>query len=222
LAQGAQAIEAKPALTKALTPVKPAVPSAASSDAKPLDVRAKLAEFKPSPKPASPTIMPPVQMAVVEQVVIDKPVVNVEPVAIATPDISEQVSAKIQDVQDWASLLQQLELSGMAKQFALNCVLSDINERLLTLTVEEQHAKMFNERIKMQIETALQKHFDSKIALQIVIGKSEQETPAATDKRIAADKMQAAEQALINDKNVHFIQNQFNAIIDKNSIKPRQ
>jgi len=132
-----------------------------------------------------------------------------------------QTSNQYEYIHDWAALLQQLDLAGMAKQFALNCTIYEQSEHKIILKVDEQHAKMLNDRLKIQIELALQKHFNSKIRLQIDIGKTEQETPAAADKRVTASKQQAAEEALMGDKNVHFIQAQFHAIIDKNSIKPR-
>lgn len=148
---------------------------------------------------------------------------------VSAPEVSQtQVetatvsAAVLAQAGDWATILNQLPLNGIAKQFALNCVMQSLDANKIVLLVDEQHGKMLNERVTQQIEVCLQKYFNNKVKLSVQVGQAEQETPAAVKKRIVSDKMQAAEQALMGDKNVHFIQKNFHAIIDKNSIKPRE
>lgn len=146
---------------------------------------------------------------------VNETVIDAVQVEVALPPLNVSPGAL-----DWSALLPRLNLNGFAKQLALNCVLVDYTEGMAKLMVDEHHRHMLNDRVRGQIEVAMQQHLGGKLKLIIEVGKPVQETPAAIDKRVMESKQQVAQEFLLQDKHIQFMQAEFNATMDPNSIKP--
>ena len=126
------------------------------------------------------------------------------------------------DKTDWATMVARLNIGGLLQQLADNAVMEFRDANRIELTLDEKYAQLHNREREAELQIALQEYFsnpDLKLVMQV--GAPEQETPAATRKRITDEKQLAAEESIANDPNVKALQEGFNAEVNSGSVRPR-
>ncbi|MDT8397984.1 MAG: DNA polymerase III subunit gamma/tau [Pseudomonadales bacterium] len=157
---------------------------------------------------------------------LDLPVAETPGGAEAVPDETASEEAAVSSVTletltplTWISLFPKLNVSGITRNIAANCELLAFARDTVTLRLEEVQSSVYNEEHKRRIQAALSEYFAQPLTLQIEIGETGSETPAAHRKREAEERQQAAIRTFENDVNVREIIARFAGSIQPESIE---
>jgi DNA polymerase-3 subunit gamma/tau len=124
----------------------------------------------------------------------------------------------------WISLFYQLELEGITRSIAANCLLQSVENSRLVMVLNEKQAAVFNEEHQRRITSQLKKYFGQDIVLEITSGaidtERDGETPAAWRERMDLERQHEAERIFENDETVKAILETFSGSIQLDSIEP--
>lgn len=162
---------------------------------------------KPAPRTA------PAATGVSRQVVAEP-----APVRQAAPVLNTASTADL----DWNALLSQLNLQGMARELAKNCVLVSFSEGRLVLNLAPQHKHLQSNKIAQdKLQAALSEYFVKSIRLVVELGAAKDvATPAAVEQHEKQTRQQQAEEAIKQDAFVREAQAHLGAQVIENSIRP--
>ena len=146
-----------------------------------------------------------------------------------TPNVRAQTPAPTQpkttpqpnnaNSTDWANILPNLELSGMAQVLASNCTLTELTDNKLELTLAATHEAMLNKKLVERIEQTITKYFNKPMKLDIKVTASDIQTPAKQQQETQQARQASATDAIKNDSQVKKIMDIFDATLDVGSIK---
>jgi DNA polymerase-3 subunit gamma/tau len=181
-----------------------------------LPVRAAVAAAAPARPAAAPAAVaaipaiPVAVQAVPAQLVPAQPVAA--PVAVAVAGNS---------ALDWNVLLAQLNVQGMARELAKNCVLESFADGRLALSLAPQHKQFLtNKMAQDKLQAALSDYFAQPIRLSLSVGApASAATPAAVERQEMQVRQQTASDAISQDPFVREAKAQLDAQIVENSIK---
>jgi len=121
---------------------------------------------------------------------------------------------------NWAGLVEALNLRGMVKQLAVNCILQEKSATEVRLTLSKQNEQLLNSAMQKKLEEALCNSLQQKLKLHIELGEQQVESPAKTSQRNQAELQQSAEDIIQQDPMVQALKENFNAEVVPNSVKP--
>jgi len=121
---------------------------------------------------------------------------------------------------NWAGLVEALNLRGMVKQLAVNCILQEKSATEIRLTLSKQNEQLLNSAMQKKLEEALCSSLQQKLKLHIELGEQQVESPAKTSERNQAELQQSAEDIIQQDPMVQALKENFNAEVVPNSVKP--
>ena len=124
------------------------------------------------------------------------------------------------NVNDWNSLIQEMSLAGLTKEFANHCVLDQLTENKIELYVCSDQEHLLASKQKDNLEQALKDHFGSTLKISISVKDVDAETPAQKRLREQQEAASAAKSSIENDPNINALAEAFGAAVDENSIKP--
>jgi DNA polymerase-3 subunit gamma/tau len=178
------------------------------------------------PAAATGAIMPAAIGAVSERVA---PAASVQarpaaaPVAAAVnPVVSPVAKAAAGNAAlDWNVLLAQLNVQGMARELAKNCVLESFVDGRLALSLAPQYKQFLtNKMAQDKLQAALSEYFAQPIRLSLSVGApASAATPAAVERQEMQVRQQAASDAISQDPFVREAKAQLDAQIVESSIK---
>ena len=116
-------------------------------------------------------------------------------------------------VSEWGLLVEQLGLTGMARQVALHCALAAREGDSFRLALESSHAQMLTKPVEDRIRAALEQHCGRPIQLKFQIGNVTATTPADQQKQRQAERQQIAAEQIARDPHVREMQEIFDARI---------
>ena len=150
-----------------------------------------------------------------------EPVSEPEPQAEPTPmPLAEPESD--QDVGSWwAALVERLPLDGAARNLARNTVLAARQENQWTLRLSTGHQVLVNPERTQELAGALSDYFQRRIRLNLEYDADAGDTPEAIDQERRRVRLEEARGALLEDRTVQTLIQQFNARLDESSIQPR-
>jgi DNA polymerase-3 subunit gamma/tau len=119
---------------------------------------------------------------------------------------------------DWNSLCQILNLTGLTKILAANCVIKSIINDRWTLWLDQNQSPLLNSTQEQRLQKIVSDHFGKPIHLRIEITKEAIPTLAREQEQQKAAHHHAAVAAITQDQNVQDILKSFNANIDLTSI----
>ncbi len=163
-----------------------------------------VAETKPG-KPALPTTS---SQAAPEP----QPEPEAPAAATATGDAS--------DLNDWVSLVPRLEIVGMTKELANNCMFQSIDGSSIALGISKAKENMVTGNAKAKLESALAKYLGMSVNLQINPTDEEGVTPAANQQAIKENRQKSAEQSIMEDDFIREMQEAFDAEPVPGTVKP--
>ena len=121
---------------------------------------------------------------------------------------------------DWATVLAQLNVQGMAQQLAKHCTLNHFSNQQLTLSLSPEHKHLQTNKTAIEkLQAALGGYFAQPIKLNIVLGKAETVTPAVLEQQEKQIKQQQAHDSIVNDTFVREAQAELGANLVAESIK---
>ncbi|WP_051640762.1 DNA polymerase III subunit gamma/tau [Thiomicrorhabdus sp. Milos-T2] len=145
--------------------------------------------------------------------------------------LGEIIEDEIQDVidenfvpsndalKDWLTIIERLNLKGMANDMARNSVLVAMTENTLQMSIdpEQQYAKP--EMVLEQIDAAVKAYFGSNFSLEVVQA-NEHFTPVKLEQKLASDKQQAAQQSIESDSVVNALISNLGMEVIPGTLKP--
>jgi DNA polymerase-3 subunit gamma/tau len=144
------------------------------------------------------------------------------PRAAAVPAASPATAAAPAniDAASWPRIVEGANLSGMVRQFALNCVPASFERDVLTLRLDEVVDARRSRAIEDKLQQALTKYLGRELRLLFEISQSELVTPARQRALADQDKVARAAAAFEADPVVKGLQERFGAEVDAASVKP--
>ncbi len=123
------------------------------------------------------------------------------------------------EAQKWAEYVPCLNLTGLVRELAMNVAPKAVQDNVLQLILHRNHAELVSkERIDV-LADAVNRRFGTHFRLEVAIGETDRETPAASVERHAEERHQSAQTAIQNDPNVKEIIKRFDAKIIPESIQ---
>jgi DNA polymerase-3 subunit gamma/tau len=134
----------------------------------------------------------------------------------AAPKVTGEVSM----ARDWKSLIDEMALSGLARELAGHCVLKEhTGDKLhLVLLPSQEHLLKTSQRDRLQ--SAITEHFGKGVKLVISVENSDEETPKQEKERLEEDRKKQAVTDFNEDPAVKEMVDIFDASIEQNSIQP--
>ncbi|MDA8257355.1 MAG: DNA polymerase III subunit gamma/tau [Betaproteobacteria bacterium] len=162
------------------------------------------AQVRPSPAVApAPTPVPPAASAITTPAAVT-------PAAQATAAADE----------DWHALVARLPLSGMAKQLAQHCELSERTETAIRLRLAPVHKHLLGKPQQDKLQAELQASYGCPLRLEIDVAEPATETPAERSRNAQRERQERAIASIEQDPFVRDVVDLFDASIDESTIKP--
>lgn len=149
---------------------------------------------------------------------------TVSPASVEVPPTSERPmgdSLPPGGGEGWESIVGQLGLAGMSKMFANHCSLISQEDNLVALALSKRHDSLKNDTVVAKLETALQSYYRNEgLRVRIELQDGDPESPAARQKRHAAQLQLEAEASISVDPVVGNLKAQFGAEVVPGSVRP--
>ncbi len=124
------------------------------------------------------------------------------------------------DIKDWHSVVSGLDLGGIARQLANNCLLDSWSDGRLVLKLDPAHKHLWVDSSEQRLRRALEAHLGCAIKLEIRVEQPAAETPAERQARARSERQKEAESTIAQDALVQAMEEQFSAIVVPGSVKP--
>lgn len=122
---------------------------------------------------------------------------------------------------DWLGMVRQLNLSGPASQLAAHCTLQARQPGKIQLILDAEGEPFRRPMLEEKLRAALSILLGEDIKLEFAgVVQAPIDTPARRQQAAAADRQQAAVQAIQSDPNVQQMVDMFGAVVQPESIKP--
>ena len=122
---------------------------------------------------------------------------------------------------DWSAIVAALDLGGVSRQLAANCVLKSNDDKHLCLTLQQNHQALKSEMSERRLQAALCEHFNNKsLLLEIEIGELGCDTPAQQQAQADEQKVVDARVQMAQDPLVKAARQQLGATLLEETVKP--
>jgi DNA polymerase-3 subunit gamma/tau len=124
------------------------------------------------------------------------------------------------DTANWPAVVEAANLSGMARQFALNCVPASFEHDVLALKLDQATADRRTRPIEDKLAQGLSKYLGRDIRVTYTTAEAALPTPARQRLLQEQDKAVRAAAAFEADPAVKGLRERFGADVDAASVKP--
>jgi DNA polymerase-3 subunit gamma/tau len=124
------------------------------------------------------------------------------------------------DANNWPAVVEAANLSGMVRQFALNCVPAAFDQNVLALRFDQATADRRTRPIEDKLVQGLSKYLGRDIRVTYATAQSALATPARQRALDEQDKLARAAAAFEADPAVRGLRERFGADVDAASVKP--
>lgn len=124
------------------------------------------------------------------------------------------------NTEDWIQIVEALPITGMPKQLAANCVLTEKKGTVYHLQLIPSLQQIATKGVMERLQKALSSLLNEEIKIHIDFKEPAEESPAARQERKQAEKQQAAEQSIKADPTVNELIDVFDAKVLPDSIQP--
>lgn len=124
------------------------------------------------------------------------------------------------DAGNWPAVVEAANLSGMVRQFALNCVPATFEHNLLVLKLDQSTADRRTRPIEDKLLLGLSKYLGREIRVTFETAQSDLVTPARLRAQAEQEKVVQATAAFEADPTVKGLRERFGADVDSASVKP--
>ena len=118
----------------------------------------------------------------------------------------------------WSDLIEELNLSGLAKMLANNCALLGRKENTIYLSLDEKSSSYKNLEREQLLSKSLSDLFDEDLTIKVEISKADKETPSQEKIRQKDEQLEAARNNLKSNSGVKEAEELFGASMDPESI----
>ncbi|MDB6084577.1 MAG: polymerase subunit gamma/tau, partial [Gammaproteobacteria bacterium] len=138
----------------------------------------------------------------------------------STPAAASSFGPTTIDAANWAAVLEAANVSGMVRQFALNCVPASFEAEALRLQFDQSAAHRRTRQIEDKLVQCLSSYFGKEIRISFESSESPLITPASRRAMAEQDKTLRAAAAFEEDPAVKGLRERFGATADAASVKP--
>jgi DNA polymerase-3 subunit gamma/tau len=124
------------------------------------------------------------------------------------------------DANSWPAVVEAANLTGMVRQFALNCVPGSFEHDVLGLKLDQEAADRRSRQIEDKLVQALSKYFGRNIRIVFDTSQAALATPARQRAVADQDRVIRAAAAFEEDPAVKGLRERFGADVDSASVKP--
>ena len=124
------------------------------------------------------------------------------------------------DASNWPAVVDAANLSGMVRQFALNCVPAAFEDNLLVLKLDQATADRRTRPIEDKLAQGLSKYLGRDIRMTFETAQSALDTPARQRQLQEQERVLRAAAAFEADPTVKGLRERFGADVDAASVKP--
>jgi DNA polymerase-3 subunit gamma/tau len=135
-----------------------------------------------------------------------------------TVEARDSVSSVPSISQEWSEIVQGLNLSGLTRELANNCILEKVDDKICQLVLDPKQVR--TPRQEEKLEAALQVYFSKPIKLLIKAEKISADTPAVKIQQAKLDRQQEAVNVIEASNNIQALKANFDARIIPGSIEP--
>jgi len=121
----------------------------------------------------------------------------------------------------WSSLIEGADIRGAARQLADHCELAKASERRLELVLLPEKEMLATQQVRSRLEAAISEYLGRPITLSITTGTPPRPTPAQIRLANENERMRRAREAMEQDPNVRAAQEAFGAVLEADTIQPR-
>jgi DNA polymerase-3 subunit gamma/tau len=126
---------------------------------------------------------------------------------------------KVPELLPWNILIEKLNLSGLTKVLAENCIFVSFDSDVFQLILDESQKPLMTPRYEERLQVALAQYLERPVRLKISLDKVSAETPSVQKQRLATAKQQNAHQAIETDLKIQDLIQTFNATVEQISLK---
>lgn len=120
----------------------------------------------------------------------------------------------------WASILNQLDLLGAARQLASHCALIGRQSGLVRLALDPRVKFVRTSAQEEKLAQALSRFYGEPIRLEFTTAASNVETPAQIEQRASQQELETARQAFESDPGVQGLRERFGATLLPDTVRP--
>jgi hypothetical protein len=124
------------------------------------------------------------------------------------------------DAANWPALVEAAALSGMVRQFALNCLPASFVNDVLTLKIDPAAADRRTKASEEKLVQGLSKYFTRDIRVVFEVSEAELASPARQRTLAEQERIARAASAFEADPAVKGLRERFGADVDAGSVKP--
>jgi DNA polymerase-3 subunit gamma/tau len=121
---------------------------------------------------------------------------------------------------DWVDMVAAMNIKGLTRELANNCVLKAIDDKICTLQLDPGHNHLLTSRAQESLQKTLQTYRGATLKLVVISEKPITDTPAALVTKEREDKQQAAIDAIHSDENIQALKEHFGARVMPGTIEP--
>ncbi len=138
---------------------------------------------------------------------------------MAPDPVIAEASAPAHADEDWHAQVAKLSLSGMAKQLAQHCELTQLTGTAILLRLSPVHKHLLGTVQQDKLQAELQSHYGRKLRLEIEVAEPASVTPAERSRTAQRERQDRAIAAIEQDPFVREVVDLFDASIDESTIK---
>lgn len=142
-----------------------------------------------------------------------------EPAASAPVEQAEKIA--FGDLNDtlWREQFDAFQLPGMLGSVASHCQIASLATDSLSFNIDEANAALLNDRHIERLGELLSEYFEKPLKVTVNIGTVAFETPAAYKQRCLDERLVIAKDALRTDSYVARIIQEFDGVLDEESVR---
>jgi DNA polymerase-3 subunit gamma/tau len=142
-----------------------------------------------------------------------RPPVAEAPAAESSPPANETASS-------WTAILNQLDLSGAARQLASHCVLIGRERGVVRLALDPARPFVSTAALQEKLAQALSRYFGEPVRLEFETNAPEALSPARADEHASLAQLTAARESLESDPGVQALRERFGATLLADTVRP--
>jgi len=120
----------------------------------------------------------------------------------------------------WAAIVNQLELTGAARQLASHCVLIGRQGAVVRLALDPRNQPVRTPAQEEKLAQALSRYYGEAVRLEFQAVAAGAETPAQAQRRASEEELAAARRAFEADPGVQGLRDRFGATVLPDTVRP--
>ena len=151
------------------------------------------------------------------------PDVNSIPAKPFTPEVIDPAKVKLANqVDKWANMIDAMALNGRLRQLAIHATISeDSTDDNLVLKLDQATKHLKTENAQQQLEQFISQHLSKKVTVDVITVEKTVADPFQIQSQINDKRYDYAKELLLNDEIVVKFQENFQAVMDENTIVAR-